>query len=696
MTARSLSFFVLFFVLLSAASAAAQERGVVPEDLYRMVSVGGVELSPTGDNLVFTVTRVREEENDRFTTIWMQDLRNGAPVGEPYQLTSPAHQSSSPRWSPDGSVLSFSSRRGDAESRVWFLPMNRPGEAYQIEGVDATPLWSLDGEWVALIRTPDENGDGEPRGSRRGARPGWIAPDAITRTPDSTRFDGRVITHMNYRRDGTFDLLPHPSVREKSQLFLVPAAGGEAVQLTDLPFNVGQVEWHASGDFLFFTGNEHEDDEYREETWRSVYVVSREGGEPRRVSPAEGSHSSPKVSPDGGRLAFLYSDGGRGQLTELMVVDMAADGAWIGEPRNLTADWDLPPGSPTWTPDGRALRFSTGIRGATHLFEVPAGGGPIRQVTEGPRAIGSVSFGTEGNLMAYTSANDHTPADVFLSDFRGRNERRVTSFNDAWMEEVARTPAEQILWTVSDGTEIEGWVIPPVNHDASRSYPMVMSIHGGPHAAYGYGFSQAFHVLSGAGFFVFLPNPRGSTTYGHEFTYATRGDWGVMDEEDFLTGVDAVLERFPNIDPDRLGVMGGSYGGFSTMWLTARSDRFAAALARAGIALWESWYGTADIPGLTEFEFYGTPWENRELYRRLSPLSYVENVTTPTLVVVGEYDYRTPVGESEMWYTALKKRQVPTEFVVYPRSAHGVREPWLSMDSMERTRSWFQHWLGER
>lgn len=199
--------------------------------------------------------------------------------------------------------------------------------------------------------------------------------------------------------------------------------------------------------------------------------------------------------------------------------------------------------------------------------------------------------------------------------------------------------------------------------------------------------------------FVLYPNPRGSTGYGHKFTYATRGKWGEMDTEDFIKGVDTAMAKYADIDGKRLGVSGGSYGGFMTNWLTARTDRFAAAVTSRSITTWESWYGSSDAQGLTEFEFMGKPWEQRELYRRLSPISYVENVKAPTLIIAGEEDYRTPMTDNEQWFMALKKRKVPVELVRYPRSSHGLSrggEPWLLVDRLERIRSWFVHYLVEK
>jgi dipeptidyl aminopeptidase/acylaminoacyl peptidase len=682
-----------------AGGISAQDRGVLPQDYYRTTFVGNVAMAPTGDMVAFVVTTVVEEENTRHREIWMQQLENGQPAGEPFRFTDPTEESTSPRWSPDGSLLAFSSRRGDDRNGVWFARVTAPGgEAFHIPGVDATPIWSPDGQWIAFTRTPRDEEEVEGEAESRNRREGWIAPDAISNTLDAKRFDGRVITSMRYKRDGSLTLLPDPSIRQKSQLFVVSAAGGEARQLTDMPFSVGSVIWAPDGGTLFFGGNPEQDNEHNQENTAELYAIDFEGGEPRLLTSNPGSESRAAVSPDGRMLAFVSSPV-REVQSELMVVELEDDGTFRGEPRMLTGDWDLAPGMPAWTPNGRALRFTAGVTGNSHLFEVSVRDGSVRQITSGDRRVSSLSTSEDGQIMAYTVTDAVTPAEVFIARSDGSNETRLTSFNDEWLAETIRMPAEQLTWTVADGTVIEGWVVKPVGFEPGRQYPMILKIHGGPYGAYGNTFFQTFHVLSNTGFFVLYVNPRGSTGYGNAYQWATRGAWGEVDSEDFLNGVEAAIAKYPEIDPQRVGVSGGSYGGYMTNWLTSTTDRFAAAVTSRSITNWESWYGDSDAQGLTDHAFFGPPWEERELYRRLSPISYVENVTAPTLIIHSENDYRTPIGDGEQWFMALMKRQIPVELVRYPRSSHGLSrtgEPWLLVDRLERMRTWFRYWLVEK
>ena len=674
-----------------------QERGFVPEDYYRIVDVGEVATSPIGEYVAFTVTTIVEEENRRHREVWVQPLSGGRPSGEAIRFSDPTSESNSPGWSPDGRLLSFRSDRGDDPNRIWFLRVAGPGgEAFHIDGVDGEPVWSPDGRSIAFAKADEE--EEEEGVDADGSRKGWIASDAVTSTLDSDRFDGRVITAMRYKSNGVHSLLPDPLLREKSQLYVVSADGGEPRRLTNLSFDVGGLAWSVDGRRVYFTGNELEDDEYNRDNTNDIWSVAVAGGSVRRLTTNPGSESAPALSPDGGTIAYLSSPE-RGAETDLVVQELGSDGSFRGAPVSLTLDWDRQPGGPEWSADGQSIRFSAGIGGNGHLFSVSANGGPVRQVTTGDRRLSDFSFSANDAVMAFTSTDAVTPRELYVAAGDGSTEQKATGFNDAWLSEISLMPAERLAWTVEDGTEIEGWVVRPVDHVPGRSYAMILKVHGGPHGAYGNTFFPTFHVLSNAGFYVLYTNPRGSSAYGHDFMYATRGQWGIVDREDYLTGVDAALAAYPDIDDARLGVSGGSYGGFMSNWLTATTARFNASASSRSITNWESWWGTSDAQGLTEYEFGGTPWEERDLYRRLSPISYVENVTAPTLLIHSEQDWRTPMPDAEQWFMALKKQGVPVELVRYPRSDHNLSrsgEPWLLVDRLERIRSWMVHWLIEQ
>ena len=673
----------------------AQNGGYTPQHYYRLVGVGEVAVAPNGAYVAFTVTTVVEADNRRHREIWLQPLSGGRPAGEAFPVTATNEESSGPRWSPDGSLLAFTSTRSGDPNPVWFLRMDRPaGEAFHIEGVDGPPVWSPDGSQIAFVKAPE--GDDEPEeGDGPAERRGWIAPDAVSRTLDAERFDGRVITSLRYKRDGSLSFQPHYLTQNKRQIMLADADGGEPRQLTRLSFNAGAPVWSEDGRVIFFTGNDREDDELNSENTGDIWAVDTRGGAVRRLTSNPGTESAPALSPDGRTIAFL-STPARGSQTDLLLAELGPDGHFRGEPRNLTGDWDLRPGSPSWTADGGAVVFSAGIEGDSHLFRAQEGL-PVEQVTDGARRLSSFSFSADGSVMAFTATDAVTPAELYLGSPDGSTEQKVTGFNDDWLARVTMMPAEELVWTSDDGTEVQGWVVKPVGFAEGGSYPMILKIHGGPHSAYGNTFFPTFHVLSAAGFFVLYTNPRGSSGYGHDFQYATRGEWGIVDREDYLSGVDAAIAAYPQIDPTRLGVAGGSYGGFMTNWLTATEpERFHAAVTSRSITNWESWWGTSDAQRLTEYEFYGTPWEQRDLYRRLSPISYVENVVAPTLIIHSEQDYRTPVADAEQWFMSLMKLGVPVELVRYPRSSHGLSrtgEPWLLVDRLERIRSWFVHYL---
>lgn len=700
---------VLAAPLVGFGALAAQGRGYAPDDYYGLVGIGEVAVSPDGAHVAFTVTTVVEAENRRHREIWLQPLSGGRARGEAFPVTSSNEESSGPRWSPDGSLLSFTSSRGDDPNPIWFVRVRGPGgEAFHIDGVDGLPVWSPEGSSIAYVKAPEQEPN-ELEATGVEGREGWIAPDAVSNTLDAIRFDGRVVTSIRYKRDGRLAFQPHYLTREKRQLMVVDAQGGAPRQVTDVSFDVGGPVWSEDGRVVFFTGDERQDDELDSENTGDIWAVDVRAGTVRRLTVNPGTESAPAISPDGRRMAFL-STPARGSQTDLMVAEIGSDGHFRGQPVNLTAAWDLRPGAPMWSPDGASIRFSAGTRGDSHLFRVPADGpgtagvpgtdpvpaDQVEQVTRGARRLSSFSFSRAGDVMAFTATDAVTPAELYVGPGDGSSEQKVTGFNDDWLSDVTLMPAEELTWAAEDGTMVQGWVVRPVNFREGGSFPMVLKIHGGPHSAYGNTFFPTFHVLSASGFFVLYTNPRGSSGYGHDFQFATRGEWGIVDREDYLAGVEAALAAYPEIDANRLGVSGGSYGGFMTNWLTATTERFHAAVTSRSITNWESWWGTSDAQGLTEYEFYGPPWEQRDLYRRLSPISYVENVTAPTLIIHSEQDYRTPIADGEQWFMSLRKLGVPVELVRYPRSSHGLSrtgEPWLLVDRLERIRSWFEHFL---
>ncbi len=686
--------------MLGATAGLAQPRGLTPADFYKEVTVEDVAMRPQGDMVAFTVMTVVEKENTRHREIWLQQLADGKARGAAFRFTSPTENSTQPRWSPDGTLLAFTSRRGKDDNPAWFARVGATGgEAFHIDGVSAEPVWSPDGKWIAYVKAPLRDADGDGLADKKDEREGWVAPDARTRTLDAKRFDGRVITSMRYKSNGTLTWMPHFSSKDVAQVHVVAAAGGTPVQLTRLTFAPSQLAWTPDSATLLFTADADQDDEGNSEPTTDLYAVARSGGEPRRLTANPGGERAAAVSRQGTRLAYQYI-ARRGAETDILVVDIGPDGTFRGQPRNLTSGWDRVPGVPRWTPDGRTIRFDADFSGNAHVFEVAVtGNADVRAVTSGDRTVRGASESQDGAWMAYTVDTPLSPPEVFVAAGAGASEQQVTRLNASWLADVTLQPAERLTWTVADGSAIDGWLVKPVGYVPGRSYPMVLKIHGGPHTQYGNTWFRTFHVLSASGFFVLYPNPRGSSGYGHAFTYATRGRWGELDTEDYITGVDTALARYVDIDRARVGVSGGSYGGYMTNWLSATTTRFAAAVTSRSITNWESWYGASDAQGLTDFEFGGPPWEQRELYRRLSPISHVEKVTIPTLIIHSENDYRTPVADGEQWFMALKKRKVPVELVRYPRSTHDLSrtgEPWLLVDRLERLRSWFEFWLIEK
>lgn len=675
-------------LLAFASSGTAQDReGLRPSDHYRSVEVSDPALSPAGDRIAYTITRAIEDENRRRSEVWVQDLDRGRAVGRPVRVTSPGTHSHSPRWSPDGSLLSFVSSRGDDPNPIWFVRMNGPGgEAFHLEGVDAPPVWSPDGSWIAFLQVADSATGAAKR----------IAPDAVTETVDSTRFAGHVITHLPYRERGSADILPHPDVAPRPQVFVVPAGGGTPRQLTDLDLEIGDLTWGPDGERLYFAAGRHLDRPEEPGAGASLWRVSREEGDVIQVIGGEGIRRRPAVSPDGDHLAFLEISGEDGRA-RLRVGELGSGGALASVPAAPVRDFDRSPGPPHWVGGSDEIAFAVREGGARHLFRVPAEGGSPTPVTAGLRYLEDFTFDADRSLLGYVASDASTPPEVHVSGIGGRGEERITGVNREWSRDVTLRPSERLTWRSDDSTRIEGWVLPPASLRPEGGHPLVVVLPDELHGSSGHRFRLDLQMLSGAGFFVLHANPRGASGYGADFERAVRGAWGMIEAEDLTAGVRAALEKYPQAARERVGVVGHGYGGFLATWLTATTDRFTAAVASAPAVDWESWFGSSVDRRLAERELGGPPWSRRNTYRRLSPFSYVENVTTPTLLLVDEQDRVHPPADAERWFATLRRRSVPAELVRYPGASHdpAARDPWQVVDRLERTRSWLRHWLDE-
>lgn len=728
---------------MTLAQAAPAKHGFTPADWYKVTTVSTPVLSPDGAKVAFTVTTVREAENRRHSEVWVASTAGG----DPSRYTSPGFESSNPRFSDDGKILYFTSQRPGGRGTTWALRMDQPsGEAFQSASEQIRAGSSPADMSFTITTTGAGGGRGGGRGGRGGGR-GGATPDsssadssaandpfgrmqpisrppynAITHPENPARYDGRHIVDMTYKANGQPQFIAGPRTAPArdtirvAQIYL-ERPGAARVQLTKTDYSHRDAVVSPDGKWIAFLADARlrsdsavraetdsiaklPPDRKRDEAPRNdteifllpVAACEHQTAEctPKKLEYA-GNETQVTWSPDSKRIAFVGQPS-RYKNQRLFVVN--ADG---GKPQDMLGSWEYEPGQIQWLKDGQ-IAMVTPTGGSTGLYTIDPNSRKITTVLGGRRQISALSYDKSQQHVVYVSTDLTHPTELYIANADGMNEQRITSFNDKVNSEVAWSDAERMLVKSVGGLEIESWLMKPFDYDPSKKYPLVLYIHGGPHSAYGENWFDEFQSLAGAGFFVLFTNPRGSSGTNNEFTYASRGDWGGKDYEDLMKAVDAVAKR-PDVDSTRMGVTGGSYGGFMTAWVTTKTNRFKAAETDRMISEWTFWYGASDAQGLTENEFFGKPWENQVMYDTLSPIRHVKNVKTPTLLVQSEEDYRTPIGNAELWFMALKKQGVPAEFVRYPRSNHDLSrtgEPWLLVDRLSRLRQWFTYWLKDK
>ncbi len=655
-------------------------RTITNDDLFALHIIGEFQVSPDGSRVVFVVTRTDTEQDRTVSNLWLVETAGGAPR----QLTTAYANDTAPRWSPDGRTVAFVSDR-EERKELWLIPADF-GEAHRLTRGSSDvgpPAWSPDGQQLVYVAKTE--------------RP---AKDDPTHTPKEGS-DVRVITQLGYKMDGEgfWD-------GKYKHLFTVTVTSGEPVQLTDGPWDDAQPTWSPDGSRIAFVSRRTPDREWTDTS--DIYTVPATGGDATQLTRSVGPFKSPAWSPDGKQIAFLGHDrpAETGPTTQDWVWTAAADGS--GAPTALTRDYDrsatggvmsdLGVGSGQvpiqWTPDGSGILFVTEDRGTAMVARVAMTGG-VGIVLGGDRNC--VGFHAAGDTLVAVVSSMTMPGDLVVAHLDGTHERRLTNINKDALAGVLLPESERVRVPIAEGIEMDGWILHPPDFDASRQYPLILDIHGGPRGQYGSSFMHSFHRYAAEGYVVTYFNPRGSTGYGQAFTSALTGNWGDVDVHDIMAGLEYVLQR-PYLSAERVGITGGSYGGYLMNFLIgAYPDRWKAGVTERSTLSRISSYGTSDMIWRSlDWEFKGPYWENRDDYWNRSPIAHVEKITTPLLIIHSENDHRCTISEAEQLFTALRQLRREVVFVRFPNESHGLSrsgKPTHRRERLERIVGWFQKYL---
>jgi dipeptidyl aminopeptidase/acylaminoacyl peptidase len=656
---------ILLFFLPVAADAEAQKATLTPEHVSQIATVSEPRLSPEGDWIAYTVERDNTDEDEAMSRVWMVPSKGGDAVA----MTSDAESSSHPRWSPDGKYLAFLSARDDGPTQVWLLARHG-GEAQQLtdtaQSVNAFE-WSPDSSRMLLVL--QDASEAELAAKEGGddyeeeAPPPWVI--------DRRQFKSDWVGYLDRRR---------------THLYLLDVASKSLHQITSGDFDDSQPSWSPDGTQIAFVSNrtEEPDSNYNDDIW---VVRAEPENEPVQVTTGKGTDASPAWSPDGKLIAHTATPDF--PVTFYASSHLAVTPAQGGETRWLTEELDRNTFAPVFSTDGRDIWFMLEDSGEQVLARVKHQGGKVDRVVSGQDVVYEYHVGAKGQVATLVS-RPHLPSEVFLLD-RGKLAQRSFT-NQALLESLTLGEVREVQFSSADGTAIEGFVILPAGYEEGRRYPAVLDIHGGPQAQYDWSFQFEGQLYAANGYVVVHPNPRGSTGYGQEFCLAIWQDWGGPDFHDVMAAVDQAVEA-GWADPDRLAVVGWSYGGILTNHVITKTDRFEAAITGASDAFYVSSYGHDMYQRWWDLEL-GQPWEpeDREIYERMSPFNDVENVTTPTMVVGGQIDWNVPIQNSEQLYQALKYLGVDTQLVIYPDEYHTISRPSYKRDLYTR----YLDWLDER
>ena len=735
--------FAIYFSVLVAATtvASAENRNITEKDLFDFVWIGDPQISPDGMRVAFVRVTVNEKKEGYNTLIWSVSVTGGE---EPHQLTKGDHDTA-PRWSPDGKFLLFlraTEKDGKPDPpQLSILPM-AGGDSFSFTDLPkgaGNPVWAPDGKTIAF--TSETNADDLAKQEKKKRKEEELkkaisenspSPRTAGRSTNKTKptpksasdatakkaepegeheSDIRVITRAIYREDNEGYADPkHP---QHIWIVAAPRNADEKVQpkqLTSGRFDEGSIVWSNDAPQVYFTSLRL-DEPYYQLPRTELYSIPASGGQPTKLNSIDMELNNLSLSPDGKEIAFIAATTqpiNSYTQPDLWIVDLTPN----AKPRNLTANFDFDVGDgvfgdsaapraggvniPLWTPDGRSLIETCGKEGKTILASFDVESSAETDLTHGNQAVLRFCAPADRSKIVYTLSSPTRINDLFITDRIGGEPRQLTHVNDALFSQLNLTDPEEISYKTFDGKTIQAWVQKPPDFNPTKKYPLILNIHGGPHAAYGYIFEHEFQWMAAKGYLVLYPNPRGSTTYGQDFGNIIQYHYPGDDYKDLMAGVDDVVRR-GYVDDKKLGVTGGSGGGLLTNWVVGQTNRFAAAVSQRDIATWEAWWYSSDLTLFQPNWFKAPPFDDEQEFKARSPLTYIKNVKTPMMFVLGEADYRTPPGAGgEQMFRALKFRKIPAVMVRFPNESHELSrsgQPWHRIERLQNIVGWFDHWL---
>jgi len=708
---------VILIAIVIVPATFAQKRNITEKDLFSFNWIADPQLAPDGSRVAFVKVTVNEKKDGYNTAIWIVSTA----TGETKQLTA-GTRDGSPRWSPDGKSLVFvrvPDKDGRPDQPQLFMLSMDGGEAFQFTSLPrgaGNPQWSPDGKMISFSNgaTAEELSKQKETLPVPAPQPAALPAESATPTPRPSperESDVRVITRAVYRsNDAGYLDYKHPS---HIWIINAPRRSDDKVtprQLTSGRYSEGNVTWAKDSSRIYFVSDRRAEP-YYELGKTDIFSIPVSGGNPEKLTSFDMGAATFTVSPNGKQIAF-YASTNKPVLSytqpDLWVMDLAPN----AQPRNLTSDFDWDVGSgvggdntaprggggnpPIWSGDGRTIMAVYAKEGRANVGAFDATSGKETDVTTGDHAVVIFRAVPDASKFALLISTPTRIGDLFWLERPRTRPKQLTHINDELFSKLNLTEPEEIWYASFDGKRIHTWAQKPPNFDPKKKYPLILNIHGGPHAAYGYIFDHEFQWMAAKGYVVLYPNPRGSTTYGQDFGNIIQYNYPGDDYKDLMAGVDELLRR-GYIDEKKLGVTGGSGGGLLTNWTIGHTDRFQAAVSQRDIASWTNWWYTADFTLFQPSWFKAPPFEDPDDYKARSPITYINNVKTPLMLILGEADWRTPTyaGGEEM-FRALKYRKIPTVMIRFPNETHELSrsgQPWHRIERLQHIVGWFDKWL---